>query len=155
MPNLLWSHAAGLLGFTLAVLATLNMLAERRTPQSALAWLIVMFAFPWVGVPLYLTFGGRKIRALMATKGELALAESAQPSEKLYGVECTLRALSMPPASSGNHFYLHEDGASAFTALLSVLDSSTRSIDYATFIWVTTRLGVSYYNIWKTRREVA
>lgn len=86
MTALLISHAVGLLGFALAVLATVHMLAQRRTPQSTSARLVVMFVFPWLGVPLYLILGGRKMRELIESKRELALALKTTSIPPLNGI---------------------------------------------------------------------
>ena len=143
MTDLLLTHALGLLGFALAVVATVHMLAQRRSPQSATAWLVAMFVFPWVGVPLYLAFGGRKMRELMDAKADLELGRAPEP-ERPTGrspTAATLCALGIPAPHPGNAFRLHDDGRDAFRALDAALAGADRRIDYATFILADDAVG--------------
>ncbi len=42
-------------------LAMLPIVTRRRTPTSAMAWLVVIFFIPWVGLALYLLLGGNRL----------------------------------------------------------------------------------------------
>jgi Phospholipase_D-nuclease N-terminal/Protein kinase domain len=52
------------LGFLLALLFLVHVVRQRRSPGSRLAWVLVILFLPYVGVPLYLVLGNRKMRRL-------------------------------------------------------------------------------------------
>ena len=49
-------------GFVLALFAIARIISEKRQPSNTLAWLLAIILIPYVGVPLYLVLGGRKLR---------------------------------------------------------------------------------------------
>src|ERR1035437_10859606 len=61
-------HVFSLLGFVLAFLLVARLMSEKRAPANTFAWLLGILLLPWVGVPLYLIFGGRKLRRLVDRK---------------------------------------------------------------------------------------
>ena len=73
------SHLLLLCGFILAVPVIARMIRQRRSPAGTLAWLLVIVLVPYVGIPLYLALGGRKMRRLATSKAELKLADCTQP----------------------------------------------------------------------------
>ena len=58
-------------GFTLAFFLIARLMSEKRAPANTFAWLLIIVLVPWVGVPLYLLFGGRKIRRLAERKSRV------------------------------------------------------------------------------------
>jgi hypothetical protein len=54
------------IGFLLALILMAGLLRQRRSPSSTIAWLLAILLLPNVGVPLYIIFGGRKVRLLIA-----------------------------------------------------------------------------------------
>jgi cardiolipin synthase len=78
-----------LAGFLLALFLVARLMSEKRAPANTFAWLLIIVLVPWVGVPLYLLLGGRKLRRLAQRKsrvrpilphglqGTLQVAESA------------------------------------------------------------------------------
>lgn len=60
--NALWwlSHLAWIGGFLLATLLLAHIIRQRRPPGSTLAWVLFIVMAPYLGVPFYLVFGGRK-----------------------------------------------------------------------------------------------
>ena len=52
------------IGFLLALVLMAGLLRQRRSPSSTIAWLLAILLLPNVGVPLYIIFGGRKVRRL-------------------------------------------------------------------------------------------
>ena len=61
------------LGPVLAIVALSQMLRERRSPTSAMAWLLAIVIFPIGAVPLYLFLGGRKMKQHQQSKTKLNL----------------------------------------------------------------------------------
>src|SRR4051794_18027337 len=58
-------------GFTLALFLVARLMSEKRAPANTFAWLLIIVLVPWVGVPLYLLLGGRKLRRLAERKSQL------------------------------------------------------------------------------------
>src|SRR4051812_19962822 len=58
-------------GFTLALFLVARLMSEKRAPANTFAWLLIIVLVPWVGVPLYLLLGGRKLRRLAERKSRL------------------------------------------------------------------------------------
>ncbi len=56
------------IGFLLAMILMAGLLRQRRSPSSTIAWLLAILLLPNVGVPLYIIFGGRKVRRLGAAR---------------------------------------------------------------------------------------
>ena len=66
--NWLLIHLLPSIGFILALALLSHILKERRSPTSTLAWLMAIIFIPYLGVPLYLIFGGRKMISKAETK---------------------------------------------------------------------------------------
>ena len=67
-PGGLVAHLATVAGFLLAFFLVARLMSERRAPANTFAWLLVIVFIPWLGVPLYLVLGGRKLRRLAKDK---------------------------------------------------------------------------------------
>jgi len=110
--HLLVTHLLSIVGFVMATVLIAVILVQRRAPGTTFAWLLVIVLVPYVGVPLYLVFGGRKLGA--SRKARLASGP--------------------PPPSAGNAFELFVTGEAAFAAIIESLASATRSIHVSTLI---------------------
>src|SRR5581483_6456218 len=60
-----------IVGFILALFMVARLMSEKRAPANTFAWLLIIVLVPWVGVPLYLLLGGRKLRRLAERKSRL------------------------------------------------------------------------------------
>ena len=119
LSHYLLSHLVAVVTAFASILATLQLLRTRRTPQSLLAWLLAIVFMPFLAIPLYLILGRRKIRprpgdAHLPLRGSSALEGRAS----LTPVERVLGSTGMPPAREGNDFQLLPDGEAAYGALL-------------------------------------
>src|SRR6516165_3414451 len=91
------------LGFLLALVLLAHLLGQRRSPSSTIAWLLMILLLPYVGVPLYLMFGGRKIRRMAEKKKPVYASPALARGESPEGViERVLRSHGVPPACEGN-----------------------------------------------------
>ena len=123
------------LGFLLALVLLAHLLGQRRSPSSTIAWLLMILLLPYVGVPLYLMFGGRKIRRMAEKK------EPVYPSPTLAGgemsggvIERVLQSHGVPPACEGNRVEVVPNGEETFCQLIRILDAAERSIYITTYI---------------------
>lgn len=128
-------HLYSLFGFVLAILLVGKLMREHRPPGSTMAWLLAILLIPYLGVPLYLLLGGRKIRRLAHHKQPLypdpRTDRSAPP---INDVEKILTACGAPPASSGNKVELLSDGEIAYRRFMEMIDGAKESICVTTFI---------------------
>ena len=75
--NGLLPHLLTVAGFLLALLTIARLISERKQPSNTFAWLLAIAFVPYIGVPLYLLLGGRKIQRLAARKArEFARADA-------------------------------------------------------------------------------
>ena len=130
-------HLLTVAGFVLALTLVLRVLGERRQPGGTMAWLLAIVLIPYVGVPLYLLLGGRKLARqasrktpLYATnRGELHLVE-----ETFFQGGRRLVQAGMPPPRSGNQVELCFNGEKAFDRLMADIAAAKEAIYIETFI---------------------
>src|SRR3990172_8560353 len=70
-------HLLTVAGFIMAVLLIARLMSEKRQPGTTMAWLLVIAFVPYVGVPLYLLLGGRKLKRLARRKSRLCPVPTA------------------------------------------------------------------------------
>jgi len=126
-------------GFLLAFFLVARLLAEKRQPGNTFAWLLVIVLIPYVGVPLYLLFGGRKLQRLIARKSRIAPSlEGSTPPFDLTGqllpTVQTINASGACPPTGGNHVQLVETGEEMFATLAHQIREAKHSIHITTFI---------------------
>jgi cardiolipin synthase len=132
-------HLLTIGGFLLAFFLVARLLAEKRQPGNTFAWLLVIVLIPYVGVPLYLLFGGRKIKRLIAQKTRIAPAlEGSTPPFDLTGQPLptiqTINASGAFPPTGGNRVQFLPTGEEMYTALAQQIREAKHSIHITTFI---------------------
>ncbi|MSU23454.1 MAG: cardiolipin synthase [Opitutus sp.] len=137
-PGGLVAEAYTIAGFILAVLLVARLMSEKRAPASTLAWMLAIVLVPWLGVPLYLVFGGRKLRRLASTKSPvLAVFPGAMPpvgsSVNRPVAQATVSA-GAPFPVAGNTLELLTDGQATFAALEAHIRAARHSIHITSFI---------------------
>ena len=127
-----------LAGFLLAFLLIARLMSEKRAPANTFAWLLGIVLVPWVGVPLYLLFGGRKLRRLAQRKSHLRPilpAEVSTPAKFAQTpVALTISSAGAPPPISGNTIKFLHTGEEAYAALEQHIRAAKHSIHITTFI---------------------
>jgi cardiolipin synthase len=125
-------------GFLLAIFLIARLMSEKRQPGNTLAWLLGIVLVPYVGVPLYLLLGGRKLRRLVARKSRLAPVPSRE-------TEITAAVARGPVANAlvlagacrpvgGNAVRLLTDGEQAYAELERRICEARHTIHLMTFI---------------------
>ncbi|HMM77015.1 MAG TPA: phospholipase D-like domain-containing protein [Gammaproteobacteria bacterium] len=144
---LIGQHLATILGFLLALLLVSRVLRQHSRPATSIAWFLFMVLAPWVGVPAYLVFGGRKLRDRAGRKPELhASAPMPQAAEVADVADDSARRLvacGLPPPRAGNAMELLTDGTAAYERLLALIDDARHSIHLTTFILADDAVGRS------------
>lgn len=145
MVTVLWSVLMYVLligGFLLGIVLIAHILLQKRSPSGTIAWLLMILFMPYVGVPLYLVFGGRKMRRQAASKSLLDLgADHAIPEERAHILDRILRTYSIPGASEGHSVRLCGNGVERFGAMDELIRSAKRNIFLETFIYQTDEVG--------------
>ncbi len=140
MLELLSSHLLVIVGFAIASLFMAQVLTQRRPTGSTLAWLLAIALIPYVGVPLYLVFGGRKLRRRAASKHKLY--PSAVPIDPtMSDTTRVLCAAGAPRPTSGNTAEVLPNGETVFAALLASIAAAQRSIHISTLILAGDEVG--------------
>jgi cardiolipin synthase len=115
------------LGFASAVLS------QRRPTGSAAAWLLIILLVPYLGIPLYLVFGGRKYARRARSKNLLGSGDdglvAVTSSSRGSGARLLARALS----SDGRVDWL-DDGTRAYDAFLAEIRAAKKTIRVVTFV---------------------
>ncbi|HTQ05702.1 MAG TPA: phospholipase D-like domain-containing protein [Polyangiaceae bacterium] len=134
-PGTQWlaAHFATVLGAILLVPFLARILRERRPPASTIAWLLAVLAVPYVGVPLYLFLGSRKV-GNKKEKARLFTRASSPPPADLDPIARLLFTDGIPAPSAGNAIELLPTGEAAFARLVELIGGARRSVDLATFI---------------------
>jgi cardiolipin synthase len=123
------------LGFLLALVLLAHLLGQRRSPSSTIAWLLMILLLPYVGVPLYLMFGGRKIRRMAEKKERVYGSPAGAREERSEGaIERILQSHGVPPACEGNRVEVVPHGEETFCHLVRILDEAEQSIYITTYI---------------------
>jgi cardiolipin synthase len=131
----IFAHFLPMLGFGLALLLLVHLLRQRRPPSSTIAWVLAIVLAPYVGVPLYLIFGGRKIRKAAESKGNLLATALQSPPPDLPGQGgLPLAGGDAFPPREGNRLTLLGTGEEAFQSLFQAIDSAQQSIYISTYI---------------------
>ncbi|MEO6875313.1 MAG: cardiolipin synthase [Opitutaceae bacterium] len=125
-------------GFVLALLLVARLMSQKKAPANTFAWLLVIVLLPYVGVPLYLMFGGRKLRQLAARKAPLTPQLPQQASDKsvfaTWPVAHTIMASGAGAPAAGNRLQLLTTGEDTFHALEQQIRAARHTIHINTFI---------------------
>lgn len=116
-------------GTLFAVLLVGHILRQRRNPASTLAWLLFVVTLPWLAVPVYLTFGTRKLQPRLA--GATAPRHMALENTPLGRL---LDSAAVSPLRSGHAVQWHADGEAAHRALMHILEHARHRLDISLFL---------------------
>lgn len=138
LANGLVSELFAIAGFLLAFFLVARLMNEKRTPSNTFAWLLIIVLVPYVGVPLYLLLGGRKLRRLAGRKSSLrpTLPGHAhdEPAPPCTAVAQTVMASGAHAPVPGNRLELLTDGEAAYAALEAGIRGARETIHISTFI---------------------
>ena len=123
------------------VVMALRAVMTARTSQGAVAWAIALVTLPWVSLPLYAVFGGRKFRGyrLARRSGDADIRALARRIEGHFAPVlrrdlgeqvrpfAALERLAQMPFVGGNDARLLIDGEATFAA---ILDAIAQARDY-------------------------
>lgn len=125
------------LGYVVALLLVAHIIRDQRSPAGAIAWLLIIMLLPYLGVPLYLLFGGRKVRRLAQRKADLALPPRPEylPAERIpTTMDRTLRRVGLPGVTGNNSVRLCRTGEEIYAELIRLIDGAEKYIYMTAFI---------------------
>jgi cardiolipin synthase len=132
------AHLLTIAGFLLAVFLIARLMSEKKAPANTFAWLLVILFIPYLGVPLFLLLGGRKLRRVSERKSQVLpiLPRSlAGPTSHAGGaVSHTVISAGGTPPVAGNRFHLLTTGEAEFAELERRIHLARESIHISTFI---------------------
>ncbi len=135
LSTIISTDLALIIGFLLAVIVIAHILRHRRSPSGTIAWLLVVVLIPYVGVPLYLMLGGRKMKRVANSKATIQLPDSeTRPVSEANPIDRLLRSYGIPGATLGNRVTLCETGEEGYERLVQLIEEATRSIYVLTFL---------------------
>jgi cardiolipin synthase len=110
--------------------AVSHTLHQRRHPSAAIAWVITLALLPYVGLPLYLLFGTRKLvhREYGPPRATGIGSTEAEWPQRLAA------AMDLAPAASYRSLRIHENGGQALQSLWEQIDAAERTLDLCTYI---------------------
>lgn len=128
--NILFQHVLVVAGFLAAAVMVVMVLQQRRTPQSAVAWILFLVLVPYLAVPVFVALGFRKAAA-RSNRIEFGTG-SADTDGSAVGE--LFHRLGGPPVHGGNRIELQDTPSAAQDALDSVLDSARQRLDILFYI---------------------
>ena len=125
-----------LVGIALGVALAVYIVLQRHTPQVTIAWLLAIVFLPYVGVPLYLFLGGRKVHRTIAKKGRLDLKGVDLPtSQGTSPIRRLLRAYGLPGPCMNSKLEILNSGEIAYTRLVELIEQARTSISIAVYFY--------------------
>lgn len=127
--NAIFTFVLVAIGLALVGTTIIWVLQQRRSPQSALAWILFILTLPYVGVPLFFALGVRKRGARYMPLS----FRTSQPIPPLHPVEDHLRRLDVPAATSANSMAIDADAAQARKSLERLIGEAETSLEIALY----------------------
>jgi cardiolipin synthase len=139
LPNGVLAALLTIAGFLLAVFLIARLMSEKRAPANTFAWLLIIILVPWVGVPLYLLLGGRKLRRLAERKSQLRPMlpggeARPRPQTSASPIVHTTVSAGAPPPVGGNSIKFITNGEDAYHALEQHIRGARSTIHINAFI---------------------
>lgn len=122
------------LGLICSIFFIANMSSAFHPSSTGLAWLIAIFFFPIVGFPLYLIFGGTKLKGITATKSYLYRQEHVEIREYANPLEKILAFHKIPMTTQHNKMEIINNGETAYADLMELLERAQETIEIQTYI---------------------
>ncbi len=125
-------HAAFVAAGLLTYVVITRVRRQRRHPYSALAWVMGIAAFPYLGLPIFLLFGTRKT-VRPATRRQPAPAGPWAALAPLWATQL-LAALGVAGARPQACIRFDADGDDALRSLVQLIGSARRTLDICTYV---------------------
>lgn len=125
--GVIFTHILIVIGVLISGTAIIWVLQQRRSPQSALAWILFIITLPYVGVPLFFALGVRK-RGARYTPIVFSDRPAEDP-EPVAPLDAQLRGFGLPGATRGNRIRPDADSAAARASLEGLVRGARESLN--------------------------
>ena len=125
-------HAAFVAAGLLAYVVVTRVRRQRRHPYAALAWVMGIAAFPYLGLPLFLMFGTRKVVRPATAQQPTPAGPWADQAPRW--ATSLLAALGVPAAQPNDAVCFQADGPAALAELQAVIESAHHTLDVCTYV---------------------
>ena len=142
--SLTFSHLLIVLGIVVAVTAVVTVLQQRRTPQSAIAWILAIVLVPYVALPVFMVLGFRKKGSKFSTVSFAVPEPKDRVSNPLAD---NFHQLGAPYATGANSFDLHSDAETAKRSLFEMVGSAQAQIDVLFYILENDAVGREFVDL--------
>ncbi len=113
---------------------------QHRHPSAAIAWVLFIALLPYLGAPLFLMFGTRKlVRAPRVFRSTDPVTAGPGPA---WAVQL-LAALDVAPPACNRLVEFHDVGDASRNALLALIENARERIDVCTYVMGDDALGAS------------
>jgi cardiolipin synthase len=110
-----------------------SVLRHRRPTGSAFAWLLAIILIPYLGIPCYLMFGGRKFQLKANSKSDIPVPADAHDPDP-FSAPGLAGAHGLGKVECADKIDWLDDGVHAYEAFLSEILAARKSIRIATFL---------------------
>ncbi|MEZ4458755.1 MAG: phospholipase D-like domain-containing protein [bacterium] len=124
------AHSVSAVSVLLALAITMRARVDRRAPASTWAWILVILFVPYLGVVLFATLAGRKVRRGVSKRfvPPQKLGDARTPAQRL------LWHTGHPDSCDGNLLTLLATGEAAYAEMTSLIDRAQDTISISTFV---------------------
>ena len=112
---------------------------QYRQPSAAIAWVMLIALLPYVGTPLFLIFGTRKL--VRAPRRFVVRGPAAVGTEGPEWALTLLVALGVSPPVRNASIAFQGDGEDALRELLALIDGARERVDLGTFLMADDAVG--------------
>ena len=127
--SVILTHGLIVIGVLFSATAIIWVLQQRRSPQSALAWILLIIMVPYLGVPLFFALGIRKRGARYEA---IRFAKAPTPAP-VHPIDDQLRRFDLPPATTGNRLRFDRDADDARRSLERLVTGAGESLEVALY----------------------
>jgi cardiolipin synthase A/B len=110
-----------------------SVLRHRRPTGSAFAWLLAIILIPYLGIPSYLMFGGRKFALQAKSKSDIPVPMDTENHDP-FNVPALAGAHGLGRLECADKIDWLDDGVHAYETFLSEVLNAKKSIRIATFV---------------------
>jgi cardiolipin synthase len=138
-PLSLSLHSLAVVIGLFAYVSISHSLQQRRAPSAAISWVLAIALVPYIGLPLYLMFGTRKLLHSGSHGPVPSPVDDCGPAD-----EWPLRlasAMGQPPVANYHKLNIHADGSEALQKLWDVIDGAEHELVLCTFILARDAVG--------------
>jgi len=138
------------LGFALSTWAAAHALLHKRKPQSALAWIGIAYAVPFLGAFLYFAFGINRVRQRakrLLLEQPLPACATSHSAEAPAGLEPLAElgfSVTRLPLVAGNAIDVLHNGDNTFPAMLTAIRAARERAFLSTYIFDTGPVGQEF-----------